>query len=103
MLASWVLPGWMSDTQEQLKETLGMVVVVVVVVVFFFCFVLLFFPLCSILALERRDSWEAEEESVCMFGRGGGVGSESAKKEGMEDIVFVCVCVCEGGVGGGVG
>lgn len=37
MLASWVLPGWMSDTQEQLKETLGMVVVVVVVV--FFCFV----------------------------------------------------------------
>lgn len=101
MLASWVLPGWMSDTQEQLKETLGMVVVVVVVVVFFlFCFA--FFPLCSILALERRDSWEAEEESVCMFGRGGGVGSESAKKEGMEDIVFVCVCVCRGG-GGGVG
>lgn len=36
MLASWVLPGWMSDTQEQLKETLGMVVVVVVVVVFLF-------------------------------------------------------------------
>lgn len=31
------------------------------------------------------------------------MGSESAKKEGMEDIVFVCVCVCVGGVGGGVG
>lgn len=41
MLASWVLPGWMSDTQEQLKETLGMVVVVVVVV-FLFCFVCFF-------------------------------------------------------------
>lgn len=75
MLASWVLPGWMSDTQEQLKETLGMVVVVVVVVFF-----VLFFPLCSILALRRRNSWEAEAKSVCMFGRGGGVGSESAKK-----------------------
>lgn len=87
MLASWVLPGWMSDTQEQLKETLGMVVVVVVV--FFFCFC--FFPLCSILALERRDSWEAEEESVCMFGRGGGVGSESAKKRAWKSV-----CVWQG-------
>lgn len=91
MLASWVLPGWMSDTQEQLKETLGMVVVVVVVVfLFLFCF-FCFFPLCSILALERRDSWEAEEESVCMFGRGGGVGSESAKNRAWKSV---CVCVC---------
>lgn len=55
------------------------------------------FPLCSILALERRDSWEAEEESVCsecMFGRGGGggrVGSESAQNKGMECVLCVCV------------
>lgn len=53
MLASWVLPGWMSDTQEQLKETLGMVVVVVVVV-FLFLFVLFFSSLFYFGTREKR-------------------------------------------------
>ena len=36
---------------------------------FVFCFRVFVFPLCSILALERRGSWEAEEDSVYVWAR----------------------------------
>lgn len=56
----------MSETQEQLKETPGMVAVVEVVVVVVALISFSVFLSVSILALERRDSWEAEEEKCVL-------------------------------------
>lgn len=81
MLASWVLPGWMSDTQEQLKEKLGMAVVVVV----FFCFCVLFF-LSVLFWHSKKRLVGGGGGSVCMFRQGGGVGSESAKKRAWKSV-----------------
>lgn len=70
MLASWVLPGWMSDTQEQLKETLGMVVVVAVAVaVVVVVVVFLFFPPPPPLyygTREQRLIGDGGEKCVCL-------------------------------------
>ena len=89
MLASWVLPGWMSDTQEQLKETLGMVVVVVVVV-FFFVF---FPPLFFYFGTREKRGRRRRKGCVCL-GRKKEEWAVKVQKEGMEECVCMSVCVC---------
>lgn len=89
MLASWVLPGWMSDIQEQLKETLGMVVAVVAVVV---VFLLPPHPPLYFGTREKRLKGGEGEKCVCS-GEEEEWAVESAKKQDMEGCVSF-----EGGV-----
>jgi len=100
MLASWVLPGWMSDTQEQLKETLGMVVVVVgfcLFFFFFFFFFVLFFFLSVLFWHSIEETCGRRRRKVCVC-----LGEEEewavkVQKRGHGRVcVCVCVCVCVG-------
>lgn len=96
MLASWVLPGWMSDTQEQLKETLGMVVVVVVVVfLFLFCFVFFVFFLSVLFWHSREETRGRRRRKVCVCL---GEEEEWAVKVQKTGHGRVCVFVCVGRV-----
>lgn len=90
MLASWVLPGWMSDTQEQLKETLGMVVVVVVVV-FLFCFLFLF--LSVLFWHSREETRGRQRRKVCVCLDEEEEWAVKVQKTGHgRECVFLCVC-----------
>lgn len=71
MLASWVLPGWMSDTQEQLKETLEwllLLLLLFVVVVVIFLSVLFWHSREETRGRRRRKVQKGGHGGVCVGG-----------------------------------